>query len=62
MDDGLLLTLSLDGVAEGSAEEKRAPDAIIAGLVALGPLPLGRLTAELAALLRQAEAAVRRLS
>lgn len=70
MDDGLLLTLRLDGVAEGSAEEKHAADAFIAGLVAelqdlegveascatgeeaepgtkaLGPLLLGMLTAE----------------
>lgn len=34
MDDDLLLTLTLAGGAEGSAEEKRAADAVIAGLVA----------------------------
>jgi hypothetical protein len=34
MDDCLLLTLTLEGAVEGSAEEKRALDAFIAGLVA----------------------------
>lgn len=34
MDDCLLLTLALEGAAEGSAEEKLAADAFIAGLVA----------------------------
>jgi hypothetical protein len=36
MDDGLplTLTLTLEGVAEASAEERRAADAFIAGLVA----------------------------
>jgi hypothetical protein len=34
MDNGLLFTLTLDGAAESSAEEKRAVDVFIAGLVA----------------------------
>ena len=34
MDNGLLLTLTLEGAAEGSAEDQRAADAFIAGLVA----------------------------
>jgi hypothetical protein len=34
MADDLLLTLTLDGVAEISVEEKRAADAVITGLVA----------------------------
>jgi hypothetical protein len=34
MEDALLLTLTLNGVAENSVEEKRAADAVIAALVA----------------------------
>ena len=34
MDNGLLLTLTLEGAAEGSAEDQRAADAFLAGLVA----------------------------